>query len=970
METKNTITFNIGEENRIVVEKLVHKEDIEKSIFSDVYTRLLTDLDKYCSSIDKHKMPENGEFLNNIFAFIGERGSGKTSCMKSVANLLQYHSDVKDDFQAIKQLSFYCLNVIDPSFIDNDTNLIGIILANLYKRFIDFDNKKGVSFQENDCSRNKLMRKFSETQRNYLRVMKSGNGKDNETEFDSLEQLSSLSSAIDLKKNIFDLVNSFLEYVIGNNSILVIPIDDIDLNSDSATSMVEQIRKYLELPNILILFSMKLDQLYQLKRRELIRQNYDAHNTVSLTGIDEMVEKYLTKLIPNNHRFYMPDGTYYWHKRIKIVDNNILKYDYPSVRQAVPALIFQKVRFLFYNSTVKTSPIVPDNLRDLRQLIRLLYDMQDPENDFEEKEGENGTKVKVKVDRINFRNNKSTFMKYLVENWMPTHLSTKSRSLISGWLNVNDPIQTNASALSTLRVEFKDEINNLQSGSDKTNDSLNELNAILSPKNLIYNISIGDVYSVIDYLERLDISYEKSCFLFMMKTMYSITLFNCYDGYTDILDAEYLQKKNNSKQDVDSSQELSQSVTINNLDLKIETVLKRSLFDDMKLPEYFKLLGGRLYDVRISDRLPKAKRTDFRSGRILGKEALNELILKCIDQDATSDDIKLAEFFMLCTGRTIDRRNDSTDSLNFNEPEFRITASLAYADDLTTSSNPFFDLSSFLYNVITYERCCKRFPHGDEFVQKILEKEETNFDKSYSLHSAFKFYTTTSMRGDKDKDFSTKKQNLDLYQFDPNVGEFTEHKWISWAGIRNYEILADLISYMNEKKYRSGNDVEVLSNYFSNLASYNILSYDLREDGADDSKADNYHSINFRFAQIISNFLNHVSTNDAIKTEFENIYNGFKVKEDDNVVTELSMSTLRFPEQKFKPKNDFAFSKTINKNVRKYYPIYNIGDQRQILNNIFPLTNEKISPTDFTTKYNELMSRLEHLVNGATPSDN
>lgn len=56
METENTITFNIGEENRIVVEELNSKEDIEKSIFSNVYTRLLTDLDKYYSSIDTSKI--------------------------------------------------------------------------------------------------------------------------------------------------------------------------------------------------------------------------------------------------------------------------------------------------------------------------------------------------------------------------------------------------------------------------------------------------------------------------------------------------------------------------------------------------------------------------------------------------------------------------------------------------------------------------------------------------------------------------------------------------------------------------------------------------------------------------------------------------------------------------------------------------------------------------------------------------
>lgn len=291
---------------------------------------------------------------------------------------------------------------------------------------MDFDKNKEISFQEAGSKRSELMEKFSETQRNYLRVMKTNNTKDEVVDFDGLELLSTLSSAIDLKKNIFELVNCFLEYVSKNDTILVIPIDDIDLNSQSATSMVEQIRKYLELPNILILFSVKLNQLYQLKRREQIKQNYDNHNTVSLTEIDEMVEKYLTKLIPNNHRFYMPDGTYYWSKRLKIYDNGDEIYDFPSVRQALPTLIFRKVRFLFYNSTVKTSPIVPDNLRDLRQLIRLLYDMQDPEED-----EHNLNKGEVEPQRKNLEVNKSTFIKYLIENWMPSNLSSQSRALIT-----------------------------------------------------------------------------------------------------------------------------------------------------------------------------------------------------------------------------------------------------------------------------------------------------------------------------------------------------------------------------------------------------------------------------------------------------------------------------------------------------------------------------------------------------------
>lgn len=970
---ENQITFNIGDENRIVVEKLENKKDIENSIFSDVYSRLLLDLNKYCSSIDTHKIPDEEDSLNNIFAFIGERGSGKTSCMKSLAKLLENSSEIKNEFSSLKVTRFYCLDTIDPSFIDNDTNLIGIILANLYKRFMEYDNNRfGRNFQKDFPKRNNLIEMFSDTQRNYLRVMKNNEAKPQNIDFDGLELLSSLSSAIDLKKDIFNLVNCFLEYVGDDKSMLVVSIDDIDLNSQSATNMVEQVRKYLELPNILILFSVKLDQLYQLKRRELVKQNYDAYNTVSLTEIDEMVEKYLTKLIPNNHRFYMPEGTYYWNKELVIKDNEY-EYKYPSVRQAVPTLIFQKVRFLFYNSTVKTSLIVPDNLRDLRQLIRLLYDMQKPEEDKQDlKNGER------KLERKNFQRNKSTFIKYIVETWMPSHLSSEARSLISDWLNVNDPIQMNASALKTLRLEFKEETANIlnegieskdnDKSDDKTRDDINELRMILDSRNMIYNISIGDVLAVIDYLERLDISYEKSCFLFMMKTMYSITLFECYDVYTAQLD--HLE----SKKVGDTSQDTTPNDNMGNDDLEVETVLKRSLFEDTKLPEYFKLLGGRLFNTQLNVILPRSDKTKiYRSARIINNKALNELIEKCCGDDASTDEIMMAEFFMLCTARTINRRNYKTKSANYNEPDFRTNRSLAYTGRITASSNPYFDLSAFLYNVLTYEQCIRRFTKGNDFLEKIkqLESGPHPIAASQSLHSAFRYYTGTNMRTDKSGDY---KRNITSNPIEYNyvkTGD-TKHRWTSWAGIRNYEVLSDLISFLDEKEYRNeGDDINVLMAFFHNLASYNINSYDLRRTDDDPTLSENYHSINFRFAWVVSNLLNNIAHDDSLKKTFDEIYNGFEGNENVSNNTPLIMDVLRFPENQFKPKYNYSLCKTINKRIKKKHPIFQSGQQGTFLDEVFPPNStEQINQDEFTTKYNKLMSRLETFVNGTTPSDN
>lgn len=62
------------------------------------------------------------------------------------------------------------------------------------------------------------------------------------------------------------LVDSFMEYIGEKNAILLVPVDDIDLHSKAATDMVEQIRKYLVLPNVVVLMAVKMSQLSKLKR--------------------------------------------------------------------------------------------------------------------------------------------------------------------------------------------------------------------------------------------------------------------------------------------------------------------------------------------------------------------------------------------------------------------------------------------------------------------------------------------------------------------------------------------------------------------------------------------------------------------------------------------------------------------------------------------------------------------------------
>ena len=95
--------FNIGQESRPVIEKLT-EQHVKKSLFFEQYKNAFDSLSSYLKVL-KTKDEEENEPLNNIFAFIGERGAGKTSCMLSVANELTNKSEnsILDNYQEVPQ---------------------------------------------------------------------------------------------------------------------------------------------------------------------------------------------------------------------------------------------------------------------------------------------------------------------------------------------------------------------------------------------------------------------------------------------------------------------------------------------------------------------------------------------------------------------------------------------------------------------------------------------------------------------------------------------------------------------------------------------------------------------------------------------------------------------------------------------------------------------------------------------------
>lgn len=823
MKNRRTITFNIGDENHIVVED-INKDIIKSSIFSEPYHYILNALDHYFDALPDNRddyLKGNDIWINNVFAFIGERGSGKTSCMRSIVHLLEDPRSSQLDNTVLKS-NFYALDMIDPSFIDSESNIIGVILATLYKKFLDY------SHNVNESLKFKLAESFARVQHDFCRMMTNSTIPD-----DDLEALSSLSAAIDLRTSMYELIDRFMKYMGKENAILLISVDDIDLHSRDAIKMAEQIRKYLVLPNVLVVMAVKLDQLAKLKRLHYSREYSDTRQTLNDKDLDEMVDRYITKLVPYNHRVYMPESTFYWDAGLHINQKDNSCYLFESVRQAVPELIFRKTRYLFYNSAVKTSFIVPNNLRELRQIIRLLVDMKDYWQ-----YDENG---KVIAEEYN---NKEMFKKYLFESWMMNHLDADSQKGIKELASISEAIQINATALRIIRDKFeKDKF-------FETKDS--PISNILNSNNQVYNIAIGDVLAIIDFVERKDITLEQMHFLFMIKTIYSMRLYEFYDEYIEEIHAD---------------KELNGEMTS-------ERVLARGLYQDMKLPNYLKLVGGRFFNTRMIVELPKGGDDPYRSNRVINLEALRALMKLCTEkpEKLMPIELRMAEVFMLCTARIFKSKHylplKNKDYIDFTYREYR---ELVYAASLTRKPKGYWDIGAFLFNVVDIERCYQRFDYGAEFID-LMNQSEASF--SNSLYNGFKSLTKSGIRNMSPKDYQDccnahptllESENTELPVFD-------RHIWLSWACVRNAEILCDLVSFLDEDEYKnSGDDVKILERFFLLMSQYSIYSYDKTGNGDEGD----YYRINYRFARLVMETLKEISSSYSLKEIFKLIFDDF-----------------------------------------------------------------------------------------------
>lgn len=811
----NPLKFYLGEESHYIVEDY---DSRESSLFADQYRNALGIIDRYIDSQEGVNGDRQGNLRNNIVAFLGDRGTGKTSCMLSVLNMLSAHNEERG-----KKKRFASVDAIDPSFFDVNTNILFLVVGKMFSAFKEDVDSNDARMGRKDAEISELMAAFHDVQA-YLSRMQKSPLDDNDTE---TNQLSNLLVTVDLKKGMEKLVETYLAYF--HSDYLVIPVDDIDNNTEHAYVMAEQLRKYLVLPKVIILISFKLEQLANVVDLYFTKLYAPLVKQSRLSGDDiaEMTQKYLLKLFPLNQRVTLPNMGVMMDKELSVYgkrgdDKPLLSGS--SVKYTMTSLIFRKTRYLFYHPNGETSPIVPTNLREYRTLLSLLCNMS---NYREEKE----------------EYNKLLFREYFFEDWVDKHLDESGKKIASKLIENNEASSFNKLVISSLSKllsgiqEFRELIPEEEADSFDprvsrrigalANRGQYELPLITSESNAAYNVSIGDVFAVISEIRKRVVSEEEKMLIFFIESLYSIKLYHYYDEITE-LDWEGPC----ANEDIDA--------TIKRIDI-LEGV-----------SNYEKLIGGDFFNPNMLRLLPMENKTNKdRAYRVVNLKPLRDLLSKLNNGESVTDlEFQTIEFFAL----TLSRRLYGKERGGLY-PAYRQLQEVYYRSDLGKAQKAIFDLGSFFSSISKMEFAYNRLQVG-LFTLAV--------NRPNSLLNQLRLKT--------------------IQRYNPSE-PFSEYNFLSWCCIRNAVILqefGDSFSYIRTGRSQSSDQLRLLQDFFNEVACFQIRTYDKTLDDKD------AYVIQFDYATVFSNFFAKTQEDETAKNLFYSVFGDVKIPAPEEIILNVN----------------------------------------------------------------------------------
>lgn len=336
LETDDNVTFSeqYKQATRFVCE-IVNQSTHEKDTYEKPCRQPCNEYQKHC---------------NNVIAFMGNRGTGKTSTMLSFLCALKNYPENKStqifpcqsiNFEPsekykIQHARFVALNCIDAGALSSCDDIIEIILArmlNVLRNSVSTPcYHSGIAPGQQEQLR-ELYQKFDSLFRN-LRYLKSGKLNSIPEGESALRTLQNLSSSQSVIREFSCLVEKYLDFFDRtqsenqcnkmNMSFLVISLDDIDqcggFDKDSSAgldvyTLLEKIYDYLMIPRVVVLVTSTeqllrhgclthLEIKYRLNEKNISCRTFATEKNEQL---QQLTTQFIAKVLPTYHHINMPE---------------------------------------------------------------------------------------------------------------------------------------------------------------------------------------------------------------------------------------------------------------------------------------------------------------------------------------------------------------------------------------------------------------------------------------------------------------------------------------------------------------------------------------------------------------------------------------------------------------------------------------------------------------------------------------
>lgn len=395
--------------------------NVEKSFFYNIYMQAFQLIEQINKTNDIKVNKGSTECCNNlhnklndfqnVIAFTGRRGTGKTSSMLSFMDTL-VKGEFKDEYFKKESFNFmdkgfYAIPYTDASLMSKNEDIFEIVLSKMLL-CVKNEYDKDINYRccgNSELKIKKIGEKICDIYNDYSSLK---NSKDfaASAPYNFMEKLAEKHNVrekfIELVEDYTDTLNKFYDKRID---YLIICIDDIDMTQNKHMDIMQCIHQYFMIPKVIVLVSFNIPMLTATLQANFysnvsIQNSRDEEHNHQLQMTRNQTYDFMRKIIPADMRINMPS----WKKKdyrelfpIKIdfkkkktierLFAGISKCNfYNKIKESNEKLVTPKelVMLMLADRTsiyldicgYKLHFMQPDSLRELSDLFYLIYNMK------------------------------------------------------------------------------------------------------------------------------------------------------------------------------------------------------------------------------------------------------------------------------------------------------------------------------------------------------------------------------------------------------------------------------------------------------------------------------------------------------------------------------------------------------------------------------------------------------------------